>query len=450
MKKPGANLASPSKPAGKAKAKSKAKAKAKSKTKSGSSLKRPASAKGKATPKKKAKTCEPPSELEEKKEADPKKHGSKNKPVPSSSWAQGSKEGCVVGDPEEGEEEKPESDPMLETADPFECKDPKEGAARKDRSKDNKFRKLLSQGSLPPWLEKAWNDTLKLKTGRPAAQRKIVNEPLTRSPDGSLQVTLDKATFHEFKDLYLSKVLPLSSPDTSNVHYANSKETFKKETSKAKQKSLSKTLFMGKFHLSQDAFEAGLAAGEFFQVVSEDGRVTYAWEQDEHSTVKGTSSSHQASGEKKLTQQEFELEKIAMAQWKFGLFKRNQPLPLTNERALAIEDLKVELSDRAWEMAQKQLNDAQNAMDKLMKDGKKHLQTIGVDNKDDPLKDIVKTVGNVKAKLDHVYNWKETPDGEVLTLQAYDDCMAQAGVVAERSSEQLAGVQGQLKARAKK
>lgn len=138
----------------------------------------------------------------------------------------------------------------------------------------------------------------------------------------------------------------------------------------------------------------GLAAGDFFEVQNADGRVTYTWQQDEHATTKGTSSSHKVSGEKKLSQQEFELEKIAMGSWKFGLFRKTASKALGNSQsALAIEDLKHEISDRAWEAAQKQLLDAQNAMDKLIKDGKKHLQTIGVDCKEDPV------YGNLKLSL---------------------------------------------------
>lgn len=172
-------------------------------------------------------------------------------------------------------------------------------------------------------------------------------------------------------------------------------ETFKTETSKAKQKSLPRSLFCGKFGLSQEAFEVGLAAGDFFEVQNSDGRVTYTWQQDEHATIRGTSSSHKVSGEKKLSQQEFELEKIAMGSWKFGLFKKNPTKALGSQstKALAIEDMKCEISDKAWEAAQKQLLDAQSAMEKLIKDGKKHLQTIGPDCKEDPI------YGNLKLSL---------------------------------------------------
>ena len=53
--------------------------------------------------------------------------------------------------------------------------------SKKDRSKDFKFKQLLSQRTLPAWIVKAWNETLKLKTGRVAKQREIVNQVLDRT-----------------------------------------------------------------------------------------------------------------------------------------------------------------------------------------------------------------------------------------------------------------------------
>lgn len=182
------------------------------------SLKKPACSKPKFKVKAKGKGKGKPSkpskpEPEPKGGSDEKKgKGSKTKPTPSESWALGSKEAVVphyddADGAEEGEEERTEQDPPLDDGDHFECAGVAGSATKKDRSKDNKFKQLLSQGSLPKWLEKAWSDTLKLKVGRPAAQRRLVNEALTRTPDGALKVTLDKATFAEFKDFYFGKHL---------------------------------------------------------------------------------------------------------------------------------------------------------------------------------------------------------------------------------------------------
>ena len=67
------------------------------------------------------------------------------------------------------EEEEEEQD----NADFFECDE-----AKKDRSKDNKFKALLSEGSLPDYVVQAWKKTLSMKKGRTEEQRKIVNQVL--------------------------------------------------------------------------------------------------------------------------------------------------------------------------------------------------------------------------------------------------------------------------------
>ena len=63
-------------------------------------------------------------------------------------------------------------------------------------------------------------------------------------------------------------------------------------------------------------------------------------------------------------------------------------------------------------------------------------------------KGIVLEVTQQKECLQHVWNWKELRGGEELTLQNYSEMMAKAGESAHNLQEQLAGVKGQLAARA--
>ena len=84
------------------------------------------------------------------------------------------------------EEEEEEQD----NADFFECDE-----AKKDRSKDNKFKALLSEGSLPDYVAQAWKKTLSMKKGRTEEQRKIVNQVLDRTKDGKLMVLIPKIFF---------------------------------------------------------------------------------------------------------------------------------------------------------------------------------------------------------------------------------------------------------------
>lgn len=166
----------------------KAKATVRPKTVMKATLKKPAASSQKDTPRKR-----PAANLDE---AQPKGQP-KTKVVKTNEWAKGSK---LIppeeedADEEEAEEECLESDP-IQDEEPFEFDD-----KRKDRSKDNKFKLLLAQGTLPDWIKEAWEKTKSMRTGRSAAQRKIVNEALTRSPEGALELTLDKPSLQHLKD----------------------------------------------------------------------------------------------------------------------------------------------------------------------------------------------------------------------------------------------------------
>lgn len=132
-----------------------------------------------------------------------KSTASGSKDVQGPDWASGIQLGekADAGD-EEGEEldeeETKTQDAVVETEelDVFET-----DQTKKDRSKDFKFKQLLSQGTLPAWIVKAWNETLKLKTGRVAKQREIVNQVLDRTSSGTLVVNLDKPVLSHIKDL---------------------------------------------------------------------------------------------------------------------------------------------------------------------------------------------------------------------------------------------------------
>ena len=53
-----------------------------------------------------------------------------------------------------------------------------------------------------------------------------------------------------------------------------------------------------------------------------------------------------------------------------------------------------------------------------------------------------------KECLQHVWNWKELPSGEEMTLRTYSEMIEKAGEAAQSLQEQVAGVKGQLAARA--
>lgn len=60
---------------------------------------------------------------------------------------------------------------------------------------------------------------------------------------------------------------------------------------------------------------------------------------------------------------------------------------------------------------------------------------------------MTQTLQKEKMKVTHMLNWKETPEGEVLTLQAYGTLMKSAGEACKKLQEQVAGVKGMISAR---
>ena len=63
-------------------------------------------------------------------------------------------------------------------------------------------------------------------------------------------------------------------------------------------------------------------------------------------------------------------------------------------------------------------------------------------------KGLANDIGVHSRHLEHVYQWQETVKGENLTVEIYDEVMSEAGSAASRIQEALAGVRGQLQARA--
>lgn len=61
---------------------------------------------------------------------------------------------------------------------------------------------------------------------------------------------------------------------------------------------------------------------------------------------------------------------------------------------------------------------------------------------------MLQSINSEKGNLEHVYQFQETPQGDVLTAERYNDIVVKAGQEASRLSEALAGMQGQLSARA--
>lgn len=166
--------------------------------------------------------------------------------------------------------------------------------------------------------------------------------------------------------------------------------SFKESSSSDLSKSLTRSLFQGKFNLSDTLFERGLENGDFTEVTDKHGRKAYMWETAIHKVKQGEKQqvdySASMQGEKGDVEK---MEKFAKSHWKLGLFQKN---PASGSRAhppgqgqqLALCD-DAPLDEDQWQAAQGQLKPAMEAFDKCEKDGLKMLNAIGPENRDDPL-----------------------------------------------------------------
>ena len=63
---------------------------------------------------------------------------------------------------------------------------------------------------------------------------------------------------------------------------------------------------------------------------------------------------------------------------------------------------------------------------------------------------MLKSCRGMKNQLSHVWHWKEHTDGSDLTTSSYNALMLEAGKLAEKLDEDIAGVKGMLQVRAKR
>lgn len=172
---------------------------------------------------------------------------------------------------------------------------------------------------------------------------------------------------------------------------ARSKKFWEEQSTSEKassvDKSLPKILFKGKFHLSEDDFQVGLSEGQFAEVVAKDGSIRYSWNVQAQEVSQTSSSHKRIQSEAKLSAKEAKVEQAVMGSWKIGLFQGigSQKALTGPNRPLALLDKEEELSDDLWNQAQAQLSQAKATYDKMMKDCKRALQSIGVDNREDSL-----------------------------------------------------------------
>lgn len=266
-------------------------------------------------------------------------------------------------DQEMGEEEKDFEDDMeIE-----QNTETNEQDKKTDRCKKQKFMSMLAGNQLPDFVKKQWESTKTMKTGRTEAQRCIINAAFDRSAQGKLILSLEKPVFQSARAQYQDK------------------------TSSAIEKSLPRSLFMGKFNLSPQMFQEGLAAGDF-QEVDVGGRPQYTWSSRESKITRGDRTEVGLKAEiqgKKDDGAKFQ--SMLKNNWSQGLFNQTPAIgagsagSAQGQGQLALMDQQQALTDEQWNAAQGQLLPAMQAFEKCEKEGLKSLQVVGNDSKDDPL-----------------------------------------------------------------
>ena len=358
-------------------AKAKAKAKAKAAPKA-SICKRPSMAAPKTPMKKKPQKSEPsapvkPSKSNKDEEKPDQKNKDKGMKRPSSK-NEPEKRNLFGGlpddkpDPENEDQNMEEGEEEEEFEDDMEIEDKAEDIKEEkktDRCKKQKFLAMLAGNQLPDFVKKQWEGTKAMRTGRTEAQRSIINAAFDRSTAGKLILSLEKPVFQSARAQYQDK------------------------SSSSIEKSLPKTLFCGKFNLSPELFQEGLAAGDF-QQVDVGGRAQYVWASSESKITKGDRSEVGLKAEiqgKKDDGAKFDA--MLKKDWSKGLLTQgpaNAAQSAGSGRGqLALMDKQQSLTDEQWNAAQGQLLPAMQAFEKCEKDGLKHLQVVGNDSKDDPL-----------------------------------------------------------------
>ena len=345
MKRPAASGALMKRPAASkavAKAKPKTKPVPKPKTVMKSNMKRPASNQGNQTMQQK---------------------GGK---VATSNWVTGlvteekTKKTEESKDQEEGAEEEAKTQDECVEPNKF---DMEEQGAKLNRSKSNKFVKMLDCGQLPQWLADEYRRLMALKVGKRDKIRDLINQALDHK-GGKLILSTDKPCFRSIQ------------------------RTYGETKSKEVEKSLPKRLLMGKFNLSIEDFDAALAEGDLVQVTTRKGKVQYMWDSSAHVNVEGKKHESGLSMEKQISKKQKGMMEVAQQAWSIGLFVPTGDSSgsggAQQGHKLAIKDRQKPLTADQWSQAEAQLKPAMDAFETMSQKGLKFLSNTS-HNKEDPL-----------------------------------------------------------------
>eukprot|EP00435_Cladocopium_sp_Y103_P017557 s5108_g4.t1 len=156
----------------------------------------------------------------------------------------------------------------------------------------------------------------------------------------------------------------------------------------------------------------------------------YSWNESSVTNKKGEKSAMGWESSSTGAKGDFQKFDSMVMNWKIGI-----PLKSLgsgsgssgSQAPLALMDADAPLKEDQWQVAQKQLIQAQDALNK---------------------KDVMTEIRKLKAEISHVYRFKELENGQELTLSLHNSLMKECGAKTESQDEILAGIKGQLAKRA--
>ena len=311
-------------------------------------------------------------EEEKKKKAEEKKKKEKGLKRPaanveqagkSTSWTQGIAKTTPAADEQEDGQEDEEADADFQ---PDPIVEPDTTKEQRDRSKTNKFMTMLKAGQLPEYIQQEWEKTESMKTGKREQQSLIINSLFDRSTLGRLIMNDDKPFFRSMQESYQER------SDTKRL------------------KTLPRLLFMGKYNLTEEKLKEGVAKGEFLEI-KEGDTFSYAFQtaiQDFKTGFKsGMGWDMGKEGDKKQLKA---FQGLTANQNPFKGLTMPTPTGSSTDASapLAIQDQDHPLVGDQWKLAQDQIAKATEALNKMEKEGIRHLTQVG-DDRSDPLFDCL-------------------------------------------------------------
>ena len=264
-------------------------------------------------------------------------------------------------DQEEGAEEEAKTQDECVEPNKF---DMEEQGAKLNRSKSNKFVKMLDCGQLPQWLADEYRRLMALKVGKRDKIRDLINQALDHK-GGKLILSTDKPYFHSIQKGLTGRPSRRKSRNHSQSDFSWGSSIFPL-----------KTLMLLLLKVTLCKSLPGKAKYNTCGTVSA------------HVNVEGKKHESGLSMEKQISKKQKGMMEVAQQAWSIGLFVPTGDSSgsggAQQGHKLAIKDRQKPLTADQWSQAEAQLKPAMDAFETMSQKGLKFLSNIS-HNKEDPL-----------------------------------------------------------------